>query len=107
MGGGLGVGWLGIGMEGLFLRRLAGNEQGQVLVTLGFSFIIADICLLVWTGDPMPLPAPQALRPPLRLGGLAFPPHRLGGLGLGPGPPLALFSFFEGAAGAPPPRAPP
>src|SRR6266511_1187479 len=55
--GGLGVGLLGIVMERLVLRRLAGNEQGQVLVTLGVSFIIADICLLVWTGDPMPLPA--------------------------------------------------
>src|SRR5262249_7674962 len=75
--GGLGVGLLGIVMERFVLRRLAGNEQGQVLVTLGVSFIIADICLLVWTGDPMPLPAPQALRPPLRFGGFAFPTYRL------------------------------
>jgi branched-chain amino acid transport system permease protein len=52
--GGLGVGLLGIVMERFILRRLQGNEQGQVLVTLGISFIIADICLLVWTGDPMP-----------------------------------------------------
>ncbi len=64
------------------LRRLAGNEQGQVLVTLGISFIIADICLLVWTGDPMPLPAPQALRPPLRVAGFAFPTYRLVVLGI-------------------------
>ena len=68
--GGLGVGLLGILMERFVLRQLSGNEQGQVLVTLGISFIIADICLLVWTGDPMPLPAPQALRPPLRVCGL-------------------------------------
>ena len=68
--GGLGVGLLGILIERFILRRLAGNEQGQVLVTLGVSFIIADICLLVWTGDPMPLAAPQALRPPLRVCGL-------------------------------------
>jgi branched-chain amino acid transport system permease protein len=56
---------------------LSGNEQGQVLVTLGVSFIIADICLLVWTGDPMTLPAPQTLRPPLRVFGFAFPTYRL------------------------------
>jgi branched-subunit amino acid ABC-type transport system permease component len=37
--GGLGVGLLGIVMERVVLRRLAGNEQGQVLVTLGVSFI--------------------------------------------------------------------
>ncbi len=48
-----------------------------MLVTLGISFIIADICLLVWTGDPMPLPAPQSLRPPLRVAGYAFPTYRL------------------------------
>ncbi len=80
--GGLGVGLLGIFMERFILRRLAGNEQGQVLVTLGISFIIADICLLVWTGDPMPLPAPQALRPPLRVAGYAFPTYRLVVLGI-------------------------
>jgi branched-chain amino acid transport system permease protein len=45
--GGLGVGLLGIVMERFVLRRLAGNEQGQVLVTLGVAFIIADIYRLV------------------------------------------------------------
>ena len=59
LGAGLGVGLIGIVLERLILRRLAGNVQGQVLVTLGISFIIADLCLLIWTGDPMPLPAPQ------------------------------------------------
>ena len=39
-------GLLGVAAERLLLRRLAGNEQGQVLVTLGISFIIADLCLL-------------------------------------------------------------
>src|SRR5438876_5526419 len=56
--GGLGVGCLGALLERLVLRRIVGNEQGQVLVTLGISFIIADVCLLVWTGDPMPLAPP-------------------------------------------------
>ena len=86
--GGLGVGLLGILIERFILRRLQGNEQGQVLVTLGISFIIADICLLVWTGDPMPLPAPQSLRPPLRVAGYRLPDlpigralHRTGGGG--------------------------
>src|SRR5258707_7063877 len=82
--GGLGVGLLGILMERFVLRRLARNEQGQGRVTLRVSFIIADICLLVWTGDPMPLPAPQALRPPLRVGGVAFPTYRLGVPGIAP-----------------------
>src|SRR5882724_4503078 len=56
IGAGLGVGLLGVLMERFLLRNLAGNEQGQVLVTLGVSFMIADICLLVWTGDPVTVP---------------------------------------------------
>jgi branched-chain amino acid transport system permease protein len=72
-----GVGLLGAVIERLLLRQLAGNEQGQVLVTLGIAFIIADMCLMVWGGDPLPLAAPRALRPPLRLLGLAFPTYRL------------------------------
>jgi branched-chain amino acid transport system permease protein len=77
LGAGLGVGVLGIVFERLILRRLAGNVQGQVLVTLGVSFIIADLCLLIWTGDPWTVPAPAELRPPLRLCGFAFPTFRL------------------------------
>ena len=93
--GGLGVGLLGILMERFVLRRLAGNEQGQVLVTLGVAFIIADICLLVWTGDPMPLPAPPALRPPLRVGGFAFPTYRLVVLAIALVAALALYLLME------------
>jgi len=93
--GGLGVGLLGIVMERFVLRRLAGNEQGQVLVTLGISFIIADICLLVWTGDPMPLPAPQSLRPPLRFFDFAFPTYRLVVLALALVAAGALYLLME------------
>jgi len=64
-------------VERVLLRRLAGNEQGQVLVTLGIAFIIADLCLMVWGGDPMPLSAPLALRRPLRVDGFAFPAYRV------------------------------
>lgn len=74
---GLTVGLLGVLVERLLLRQLAGNEQGQVLVTLGISFIVADVCLLVWTGDPIPVPAPASLRLPIFVAGFAFPTYRL------------------------------
>src|SRR5882724_4293742 len=82
LGSGLCVGLIGILFERFILRRLAGNVQGQVLVTLGVSFIIADLCLLIWTGDPWTLPAPPSLRPPLLFAGFAFPTFRLIVLGL-------------------------
>ena len=79
---GVAVGVLGSVIERLLLRRLAGNERGQVLVTLGIGFIIADLCLMAWGGDPLPLGAPRELRAPLRLAGLAFPTYRLVVLGV-------------------------
>src|SRR5438270_7952226 len=50
--GGLGVALLGGLIERLLLRRLPGAELAQVLVTLGLSFMIADLCLMQWGGDP-------------------------------------------------------
>ena len=40
-------------IERFLLRRLAGAELAQVLVTLGLSFMVADVCLMVWSGDPI------------------------------------------------------
>ena len=76
-------------------RGLAGNEQGQVLMTLGVSFIIADVCLLIWTGDPMPLPAPVALRRPLFIGGYTFPTYRLVVLGIALLAAVGLYLLME------------
>jgi branched-chain amino acid transport system permease protein len=74
---GAAVAVLGFFLEKFILRKLGGNVLGQVLVTLGVSFILADFCLLVWGGDPIPIPTPPFLQQPLRIGGLAFPAYRL------------------------------
>jgi len=64
-------------LERLILRKLSGNVLGQVLVTLGFAYIIADACLLIWGGDPVPIQTPAFLQQPLRVAGFAFPAYRL------------------------------
>jgi len=64
-------------IERLLLRRLAGAELAQVLVTLGLSFMVADVCLMVWTGDPIQIDTPRALRGTTSVLGLAFPTYRL------------------------------
>ncbi len=74
---GLLVAALGGVVERLILRRLAGAELAQVLVTLGLSFMIADVCLKVWTGDPIRIDTPRALQGATALGGFAFPTYRL------------------------------
>jgi branched-chain amino acid transport system permease protein len=74
---GLLVALLGGVVERLILRRLAGAELAQVLVTLGLSFMIADVCLKVWTGDPVRIGTPSALQGATAVGGFAFPTYRL------------------------------
>lgn len=75
--GALALALVGGAIERLLLRRVAGNELAQVLVTLGLSFIIADVCLLVWTGDPIPLEPPASLSGTVALAGTTFPLYRL------------------------------
>src|SRR3984893_14993726 len=63
--------------ERLVLTRLKPNPLGQVLVTLGMSFIISDACLMLWGGDSIPVPTPQNLQSPTRVAGFVFPTYRL------------------------------
>src|ERR1700722_7522055 len=77
IGAGLGVAILGGLIERLLLRRLPGAELAQVLVTLGLSFMIADLCLMGWGGDPIEIATPPALRGATILAGVAFPTYRL------------------------------
>jgi branched-chain amino acid transport system permease protein len=77
IGAGLVVAGIGGLFERLVLRRLKANPLGQVLVTLGMSFIISDACLLFWGGDSIPVPTPQSLQAPTRIFGFVFPTYRL------------------------------
>ena len=93
--GGLAVAAFGGLLEKFILRRLAGNVLGQVLVTLGFAYIIADLCLVVWGGDPLPIPTPQFLQQPLRVAGFAFPAYRLAVVGIAVLVGIILFYVME------------
>jgi len=92
---GLAVAVFGFFLEKIILRKLAGNVLGQVLVTLGVAFIIADFCLVVWGGDPIPIPTPPALQAPVRVAGFIFPAYRLAVLALAIVVALALFLLME------------
>jgi branched-chain amino acid transport system permease protein len=82
-------------LERFILRRISGNSQGQVLVTLGFAFIIADLCLMVWGGDPIPVQTPESLRPPIIVGGVAFPTYRLAVIVIAVLTGIALYLLME------------
>src|SRR5205814_7117523 len=82
-------------IERFILRALAGNALGQVLVTLGISFIVADFCLIVWGGDPIPIAAPASLQSPIIVGNIAFPAYRLLVLGIAIVTAIALHLLME------------
>ena len=86
---------VGIGMERLFLRRLRGQELGQVLMTVGFSLIFQDLALLIWGGDPYNLPVPAALGGALRLGGMVFPIYRIFIMGVAVAVGLGLWLLLD------------
>jgi branched-chain amino acid transport system permease protein len=93
--GGVAVAALGLLLEKFILRKLAGNVLSQVLVTLGFAYIIADVCLLVWGGDPIPIATPAFLQQPLRVAGFAFPAYRVAVVFLAFAVGIALYFFIE------------
>jgi branched-chain amino acid transport system permease protein len=74
---GIAVALIGGLVERLLLRRLEGQVLPQVLLTLGLAFIVGDVCLMIWTGDPWQPPTPDHLRGVVRVADLYFPLYRL------------------------------
>jgi branched-chain amino acid transport system permease protein len=95
LGAGIAVAAIGGLFERLVLTRLKTNPLGQVLVTLGMSFIISDACLMLWGGDPIPVPTPQSLQSPTRVLGFVFPTYRLVLVGCAIGAAIMLYFLLE------------
>jgi branched-chain amino acid transport system permease protein len=86
---------LGALMERLLLRRLAGQQLAQVLVTLGVSFMVADLCLMAWGGDPISVATPPGLGGFIRVGTAAAPLYRLAIIGIAVVFAIALWLMLE------------
>lgn len=82
-------------VERVLLRRLAGQPLAQVLLTLGLSFIVADLCLMIWTGDPIQPGAPAALRGSVATLGAVVPVYRLAIVALAVAMAAALWLLIE------------
>src|ERR1700743_2063087 len=95
LGAGIAVAAIGGLFERLVLTRLQTNPLGQVLVTLGMSFIISDACLMLWGGDSIPVPTPQSLQAPTRVFGFVFPTYRLVLVGCAIGAAIGLYFLME------------
>ncbi len=77
LGAAAAIAMIGLGEWNAFLQRLAGQELGQVLTTMGFALIFQDLALVIWGGDPQTIPIPDVLDGSLRLGTLFFPVYRI------------------------------
>jgi branched-chain amino acid transport system permease protein len=86
---------IGMAMERFFLRRLRGQDLGQVLMTIGFALIFQDLALLIWGGDPYNLPVPATLSGGLRVGGAVFPIYRIFIVGVAVAVGLGLWLLLD------------
>ncbi len=68
---------LGLFTERILLRPIRGMAQPEVLLTIGLTFILGDLALAIWGGDPTPIPKPSWLNGALRVGDFAYPRYRL------------------------------
>lgn len=91
----VGVPILGIVVQRVFLNRLHNQELPQVLMTFGFMFILADLCLVLWGGTPQTLPKPELFSRSIRVAGVFFPSYRLFVIGAGLLIAAGLWLFLE------------
>src|SRR5919106_5953333 len=61
LGGGLAIAFVGLLSERLLLRPIRGLELPEVLLTIGVAFVIGDLSLAVFGGDPRSIPVPEWL----------------------------------------------
>src|SRR5262249_4407341 len=61
VGAGLAVGALGAVLERYLLGRVRGLVDPEVLLTLGLAFVLGDLSLAIWGGDPQSIRVPGVL----------------------------------------------
>ena len=77
LAGALCAGLIGLISEVGFLRRLFKQEQSQVLLTIGFIYIITNIVQWVWGSVPLGNITPNIFSGSINIGSAPFPVFRL------------------------------
>jgi branched-chain amino acid transport system permease protein len=77
LAGGVSITIVNFFCERYLIRRTVGNELGQVLLTVGIVYVIADLSLLIWGGNPLRIPQPEIARGSIELPfGIYYPRYR-------------------------------
>jgi branched-chain amino acid transport system permease protein len=80
--GAVAIGLLGLVVERGLLRVVRGRPMSEILLTVGLSFIAADLALAAWGGNPITVPLPSAVSGSVSVVGLSYPTFRVVVLGL-------------------------
>lgn len=76
-GAALAVMLIGLFTERVLLRPIRGLEKPEVLLTIGLTFVLGDLSLAIFGGDPTPVPYPEIFRGPIQIGDFSYPRYRL------------------------------
>ena len=71
------VGMIGVLVEEYLLRWFHLKDLPQILLTVGLAYIISELCLILWGGEPMVMATPDWLRGAAKLGPVYYPKYRL------------------------------
>jgi branched-chain amino acid transport system permease protein len=77
------------------LRAVRGKPNAEILLTVGLSFVVADLALATWGGDPVTLEAPPGLDSSTGIFGITYPVFRLAVLVLGAVVAIGLWYLLE------------
>lgn len=77
LAGAVAIGILGGFIERGLLRRLRGQPDAEVLLTVGVVLVLGDMALAIWGGDPRSVPVPEFLSGGIDLGFTFYPRFRL------------------------------
>ena len=93
--GGISAGLLGLIMETVFLRRLYKLELDQVLLTIGFIYILTNLTQWVWGPVPQSGIVPSVLSGSIPVGKINLPVFRFAIIAIGIVAAVALWLFQE------------
>lgn len=95
LAGGTCAGLLGLIMESGFLRRLYKRDLDQVLLTIGFIYILTNLAQWIWGPVPQSGVIPSILSGSIPLGRITFPVFRLAIIAFGLVAAACLWLFQE------------
>ena len=77
------AGLIGLGLEAGFLRRLYGDEASQVLLTIGFIYVLQNLTQWIWGTYPFGASLPHLLSSAVPIGSVTIPIYRFFLIGFG------------------------